>query len=457
MRRMLIMILAVSMVAMMAFPAFAEVQNIKVTGSITVRGFMRDNYGTTGSGGGAAITPNADDQIFADTGTTDWYNTQTRIGISADLTDNVGATVILGNERDWGTGTAESATTDGETFKVRSAYMTMQEMLYSPLTVKIGRMPVKVADGLIIGDAVTNETIMASDYADTKEWDAIMGTLDYDPLTLHIGTAKLTEALQIATDDVDVYVIDGIYKFEDDYDTVLDAYYCRAHYSSPGITGTTGPDGWAGATPTAGTSTQGVDVDILAAVATFTPLDRLNAKVGFAIEKGDYIKNATTKRDVDAIAYDIAVTYALDMEQVNDYSPVVGLKYVYRSGPDANNTTGDYEGWLPMTEDQTNGIIGDPNTNISAIAITGTAVPADRVTAGVEYWIYTLAENETAVAGVNSTDDEIGTELDLRANYAYTEDVNIGASLAWFWPGDYYVTGNNKTAMQAMVEVGVKF
>ena len=97
MKRMLIMILALSMVAVIAVPAFAEVQNIKVTGSIVVRGFYRDNYSTTGSGAGAAFVGT---RVFSDSDSRDWYNTQTRLGVSADLTDNVAASILIANERD---------------------------------------------------------------------------------------------------------------------------------------------------------------------------------------------------------------------------------------------------------------------------------------------------------------------------------------------------------------------
>ncbi|MEA3437538.1 MAG: alginate export family protein [Thermodesulfobacteriota bacterium] len=454
MKRMLIMFLALSMVAVIALPAFAEVQNIKVTGSVLVRGFYRDNYATTGSGSGAVLTG------FTETGSRDWYNTQTKIGIAADLTDNVGAAVVLGNERDWGVSTATSTTTtgldsNGDTYtytdttadnssevQIRSAYITMQEMLYSPLTVKVGRMPVRVADGLAIGDGTTGEGVLGSDYADSKEYDAIMGTLDYDPLTLHIGTAKVVDKTQNAGDDTDLYVIDAVYKFEDDMNTVLDAYYTQAHYASPGLVGT----GWTD------TSTTGVDINVLAAMVTLEPMYALTAKVGIALQRGDYIKNPTTSRDLDAMAYDLGLNYALD----NEYSPVVGFKYIYRSGQDNSKNTGDYEGWLALSEDQTNGVIYDPNTNISAIAFNVTAVPADRLTVGLEYWIYSLAESQVAT-GTTSNDDEAGTELDLTAQYAYTEDVSMGLNLAWFWPGDYYVGGNDETAMQAMLEMGVKF
>ena len=444
MKRMLIIFLALSMVAVLALPALAEVQNIKVTGSILVRGFYRDNYGTQGSGGGAAFVDKdgltaADvgfDGSFNNTDSRDWYNTQTRLGVSADLTDNVAASILLANERDWG------VTPSTNNVTLQSSYITIKEMLYSPLTVKIGKMPLSLADKLVIGDgSIGNNGFLASDYQDDKSFDAIVGILDYDPLTLVLGTIKLTEAPQSTTDDVDGYIVDGIYKFEDDMNTVLDAYLINLHYNTP-VT-TSGPDG---------TSTRATDVNVLAAVLTAEPIEFLSAKLAIALQRGDYTKNVAVSRNLDAMAIDLFLDYAID----NDYSPTIGLKYVYRSGEESSDS-GDYEGWLPMLEDQCNGIIADPNTNISAIALTASAVPADRLTVGAEYWMYNLAESQAAVANVTSTSDEAGTELDLMARYAYTEDVSMGVEIAWFFPGNYFVSGNDKTAQQIMLELGVKF
>ena len=439
MKRMLIMILALSMVAVLAMPVFAEVQNIKVNGSIKIRGFVRDNYATVGSGGGAYFTGASFTEAL---GSRDWYNTQTRLGVSADLTDNVSANILIGNERDWQN--AGSKTTVG----LKNSYITLKEMLYSPLTLKIGKMGVKVADKLIVGDgSIGDKKLLGSDYQDGKSFDAIVGILDYDPLTLVLGTIKFAEASQATTDDVDGYLIDAIYKFEDEMDTVLDAYFATAHYNSPhsDATGdTTGPDG---------NSTTGVDVNVLAAVLTAVPVDGLSAKLGLAMQMGDYKKTATVSRDVDAMAFDLGLDYAID----NEYAPIVGLKYVYRSGADTSVTTGDYEGWLPMYEDQCNGIIYDPNTNISAIALTASMVPADRLIVGMEYWMYTLDEALKTATTANSTSDEAGQELDLTATYAYTEDVSMGLELAWFFPGNLYNSGYDETAQQIMLELGVKF
>lgn len=437
MKRTLIMILALSMVALLAMPAFAEVQNIKVTGSVVVRGFYRDTYGTVGSGSGASFATNSFTSAY---GSRDWYNTQTQLGVSADLTDNVAASILLANERDW-MGTA--TTTAQKTVTLQNAYITVREMLYSPLTVKIGKMPVSIADKLVIGDGNTaNNSLNGSDYEDDKSFDAIVGTLDYEPLTLALGTIKNTDGAVTTNDDSDIYFINGIYKFEDDMNTVVDISLINTRWTTP--------DG--AATGPASSSTRSTNYNTFAAVLNSEPIDALSAKLTVAMQKGDYQKTAAVSRDLEAMAIDLFLDYAFE----NDYSPKVGLKYVYRSGEEAGNA-GDFEGWQAAYEDQSNGIIYDPNSNISAIAITASAMPADRLTLSAAYWMYALDEAQTAVAGVNTNDDEAGQELDLMAKYAYTEDVSMGLELAWFFPGNYYASGNDKTAEQVMLEFGVKF
>lgn len=432
MKRMLMVVLALSLVAVLALPAFAEVQNIKVTGSVKVRGFYRDSYGTTGSGAGAAFTSSSFTSAY---GERDWYNTQTRLGVSADLTDNVAASILLGNERDWGGSTA---------VKLKNSYITVKEMLYSPLTLKVGKMGVKIADKLLIGDgSIGSNGFMASDYQDGKSFDAIVGILDYDPVKLVLGTLKIGDgASTTSNDDNDIYFINGMYQFEDDMNSSLDVTLANVRWTTPDGAGTTGPDG---------NSTCGTNLNALAFMLRSEPMEDLSAKLTVGFEKGDYVKTTATSRDLDAMAIDLFLDYALDAE----YSPKIGFKYVYRSGEEAGNN-GDYEGWLPMYEDQGHGFIYDPNTNISAFALSAKAAPADRLTVYAEYWMYMLAESQTATS-TRTADDEAGTELDLKAKYAYTEDVSIALELAWFFPGNYYASGYDETAQQTMLEFGVKF
>ena len=123
--------------AAMAAPAFAEVQNVKVRGDISVRGIWRNNFDLTNDGQwGAVGTSDSQKFIFSTIG----------VNLAADLTDNVSADVRLSNQRDWGANTATN-----NDVQIARAYVTMKELLYSPLTVKIGRQPLWFGKGFIVG------------------------------------------------------------------------------------------------------------------------------------------------------------------------------------------------------------------------------------------------------------------------------------------------------------------
>jgi hypothetical protein len=86
-------ILAIALVALMAAPAFAAVQNVKVSGDIDSTFVHRADFDF-----GAGADESERQSVFI---------TQTRLRVDADLSDNVSATIALINERSWGD-------TDGE-------------------------------------------------------------------------------------------------------------------------------------------------------------------------------------------------------------------------------------------------------------------------------------------------------------------------------------------------------
>jgi hypothetical protein len=91
MGRRLIVVLALALaVAITLSPAFAEVQNVKVSGDLNMFGAIRNNFGLTRGPDGNRR--NNDESFIA---------TQTRVKIDADLTDNVSAVFRLINERKW--------------------------------------------------------------------------------------------------------------------------------------------------------------------------------------------------------------------------------------------------------------------------------------------------------------------------------------------------------------------
>jgi len=81
-------ILAIALVALMAAPAFAAVQNVKVSGDIDSTYLHRHDFDF-----GVDADESQRQSVFL---------TQTRLRVDADLSDNVSATVALINERTWG-------------------------------------------------------------------------------------------------------------------------------------------------------------------------------------------------------------------------------------------------------------------------------------------------------------------------------------------------------------------
>src|SRR5690349_16858199 len=119
-------LLAVALVALVASPAFAAVQNVKVSGDIDSTYINRSHFGLGVKDASGQEKAGLVDQSAV--------ITQTRLRVDADLSDNVSTTVGLINERAWD---AEGATDTN--VQLYLAYATLREFLYSPLTVSVGR------------------------------------------------------------------------------------------------------------------------------------------------------------------------------------------------------------------------------------------------------------------------------------------------------------------------------
>ncbi|HPN88302.1 MAG TPA: hypothetical protein PLH56_03090, partial [Candidatus Omnitrophota bacterium] len=114
-------LLALVILSLVAMPAFASVQNIKVSGSIDSSYVSRTNF-------------DLQTKLPFEKNNQNFFMTQTELKVDADLTDNVSTTVALINERVWG-----EPSSSGSEIDLNLAFVTLKEMLYSPLTVVIGR------------------------------------------------------------------------------------------------------------------------------------------------------------------------------------------------------------------------------------------------------------------------------------------------------------------------------
>ncbi|MCM8760786.1 MAG: hypothetical protein NC933_01415 [Candidatus Omnitrophica bacterium] len=240
---------------------YAETQSVKVSGDLTIRGLMRDNYdlryvtNSTETIGGVVTSFAQDGGGLTGVGTYPganqaWWMSQTEVQVDAELTDCVSACVRIANERDWNVqnkvivnqntalwpnGFGGWATPDGdaEEFEIELdlAYVTLKNFIYQPLTVTIGRQDLWFGKGFIVGSNQlynnwlrSNQMLNAPEYTLNTAFDAFKAVLDYDPWTITgVYAAILTNS--IAWDDgVSLWGINVGYKF-DCYKAEAEAYW----------------------------------------------------------------------------------------------------------------------------------------------------------------------------------------------------------------------------------------
>ena len=465
-----------AIVALIAVPAFAEVQNVKVSGDIDTKAINRSNYDFS-NGNSGAFTANAN---YRDSDT--WFMTTARVQIDADLTDNVSTSVRLLNERDWDV--EAGATTE---IALDLASVSLKEFFYSPLTLKIGRQNLRFGSGLVVGDPDTNDiavnnAIYADDLSVRKSFDAIRATFDYNPLVLDLIMAKIDAnnigvgdaaagVARSAKDDVDLYGVNAAYQF-DSYNSAAEAYLFakidRSDTTASPITDT---------------------VYVYGVRGNLEPISKLVLDAEVALQDGDFADTANNRKvDRKAWAGDIGGSYAIDYK----WSPKIAVRYSYRSGQkatttqdanvDVNAASTEYKAWDTMFEDQTHGIIANQifdgnndgvDSNGQTINVSASVVPVQDLTVAVDYYHYLLAEkwNSLGVTG-SSLDDrtgntgttyevtdkkDLGDEVDLSLAYDYTEDVKLGLTAGFFLPGSTFQKTNDNMASTVMADVKVSF
>jgi hypothetical protein len=498
-----ILILTVLALALVATQAFASVQNVKVSGDVSSTWLKRDRFDLGGAGDRT--------EIFQQ----NLFLTQTRLRVDSDLTDNVSATVALINERAWNQDL--EGTTDGANdIDINLAYVTLREMLYSPLTVIIGRQNFAYGNSFIMstgGNGAVDGTYAASqgnrtvtaggllavaeDLSKRRAMDAIRMVLDYNPLTIDVVYAKLDAnnllgsgvgALNLKEDDVNLYGINANYQLGDKMNTVVEGYFWTRHdQSMEGATsGRTKPD----------------TIYLPGLRVASNVLKDLSLSGELAWQFGRKYLASQLYINRSALGGQVIATYKAPFEKTKKYNPVLSTSYTYVSG-DSNPTEtlrnpssleDTYTAWEPFYENQGTGKILNTLfnlTNVHAAAIKGTVTPIEDLTASVEWtglWldkalsdmaavgdnngtqIFTLYQPDGGTVSLNTDKDlGLGQEIDLGLVYDYTEDVQIGATYGWFIPGTALTTSfaesspssaahqNEKIATQAMISASVAF
>jgi len=511
-------LLAVALMVVLASPAFAAIQNVKVSGDITSTFLDRSNFdlgqtnaqeynlsdGNLGSNGTDGFTPVGlkKQNVFI---------TQTRVRIDADLSDNVSTTVGLINERAWnaentpGGATGPSTTSNLDTnVQLYLASLTLREFLYSPLTITVGRQIFNYGNGLIMGDggvnnqATGNLQFIAQDLTMRTAYDGIKAVLDYKPLTIDMFYFKNGQGMtngNWASNETnsDVYGFNANYQLSDPMNTVVEVYMFsringhNANLSDEDFDGDPNPND------------KNDTLYVPGLRASTNPIKGLNVQGEVAWQLGqhpvgdtaDGIAPEAERRQ--AMAAQLLASYALPV--MDKYKPTVNASYTYVSG-DKNgnqNYAGDktssaktYTAWDPFNENQGSGTIYNtlfPLSNMHIISVGGSVNPLEDVTAAFTWsglWAAQPYTNGSLTSGAASFGNplvlfqpdggttpivlqskhkatSLGNEYDVNFTYNYTEDVTFGVSLGWFLPGDVFTSQNNNTASQAIADVAVKF
>ncbi len=507
-REMRKILLAVLLVAFVAMPAYASVQNVKVSGWVSSTFLVRDNFdlGLRDVSG----TP----------GTNFYQNlliTQAILRVDADLTDQVKATIALINERQWGDEGKDAAgsafsSNSGETntdVTIHLANATFGEFFYSPLTVIVGRQALQYGNSLIVGKAGPNNVaagplgVVAADLSVHTAYDAVRGILNYDPLTIDIFAAKIdsgsvkgarTSGAE-SDDDVNLYGITANYKLGDAKNSEVDFYFfekdSKLLSAVPGV--------------------EGVKADTVytpGVLVRTNPISGLNVSGEVAWQFGTKASTSSTgaarsdNQRREAMAAQIITSYAIPLESTKKWNPVVAGWGTYLSGdPNANEATNhaclgcaaspeEWTGWDPMFEDQSGGTIYNTLFDYTNAIIAGASLqvnPMEDLTAKLTLtglWLsreinlsggtpgtggtFIMRQPDgTTVNPIVTTNRHIGNEIDLDLDYAYTEDVSFGFSYGVFMPGGLFDVnntstsggnfGNNQNASQWLVNADVAF
>ncbi|MFZ2385293.1 MAG: alginate export family protein [Candidatus Omnitrophota bacterium] len=426
-------LLCLALVAGLACSAYAEVQNVKVGGDITVLGVGRSNFDL--SNGSAGNKENDQGSLFA---------TQTRVRIDSDLTDNVTATLRLINERSWTYEDVQSSDID-----LDLAYVTLKEFLYSPLSLKIGRQELRFGNALVIGATNTYSSSVLNgvpgDLSLRKSFDALRATLNYDPLVVDTFYAKINEGSSVyVNDDTNLYGVNAAYDFGTK-GAKAEVYMFSKNDSS---------------------ADKNDKVNTFGTLLSAQLVENLNTSLEVAYQDG-YTRDSQVKRNAWAMQAMADYTFA-DVS----LKPNVGLGYTYLSG-DKDSGDSKNKAWDSMYYDQALNNIAYailPFSNMKVVNVKGGLKPMEDLSLSAVYGYYMLDKKVSSLSSgygpygsgsstyyVMNDKKALGNALDITATYDYTEDVQFGLTAGMFAPGKAFASSNDRTATQLIGSMKVSF
>ena len=444
--------LVVALVALggLTSKTYADVQNIRLSGDIRIRGYFIDSAGDDGTGAQGK-------------GNASFISQRTRVSVEADLEDHVLVVVTLRAESLWGSDNesvhnasgAGNAGANGNINRgmdvgVNEAYVQFNELFYTPATLKLGRQYLQYGRGLII-----------SSVEQEYNYDAARLVLDYYPLTIDIVGAELVNGQAFSGQPThagasDLLFVNARYELSDSPLKDVEAYLGWVSQGSSGpITSSRVP-------PTANSASP----LIIGARADINPLDALQLWVEGAYEFG---ADGSTPADnaLSAILFNLGAKYTLKNVQ---WVPVLNGNYIYASGGGKNNVDGSFVPWFDYADGYNGYLFAPALTDIHIFNVGASVKPYENTTLALQVYYYLKADHD-GIAGSNPNVDfggmsvapsagsrDIGWEVDGILGYDYSKDVRAQLVYGAFVPeGAYRHAGTSAVAEEVRAEVNVKF
>ncbi|MGD0061483.1 MAG: alginate export family protein [Verrucomicrobiia bacterium] len=470
------LVVALAALGGLASKTFADVQNIRLSGDIRIRGYFLDSTGVNPST--APVGQFDANESF--------ISQRTRVSCEADLEDHVLVVVTLKAEGEWGAGTGTSeyvgaGAANGNIINrawsvgFDEAYVQFNEIFYTPATLKLGRQFLQYGRGLIL-----------SSVEQEYNYDAGRLVLDYYPLTIDIVGAELVNNQAFSGQPSqnganDLLFVNARYELSDSAIKDVEAYvgWVSQSASAPN-SGSPGPGLGSFTTSRLPATFQGSSPIIVGVRADINPVDALQTWWEAAYEFGadGYDADGT----IGAFLLNAGGKYTLKDVQ---WVPAFNANFIYASGGGKGQdpTSGvagnaQFRPWFDYA-DGYNGYLFEPAlSNIGIFNLGASVKPYENTTLALQGYYYIKADKygisgsngnvdwggpawaSPASTGVSNTgnNQDLGWELDAILGYDYSKDVRAQLVYGVFLPAQAYsAEGVSRAAEEVRAEVDVKF
>ena len=425
--------------------AQAELQNVEIDGSIRIRGNYYD----------------WDDNVFVNGGEDQaWVEHRTRLGVKADFTDDVSAYIEIDAYNVWGdsfrSDFVSGFDTPGASDEVAlyQSYIEINNAWGLPIRTRIGRQELEFGSEWLIGN---NDT--AAGYAGLS-FDGIRSTYATDMFSVDLLSFKLSETVQDFGDsDVNFYGLYGSYIGLEDWQFDLYWLWVMEDEADNSAIGTNGSILGLPLAEDTNLHTIG-----LRGAGTFGAFD-LEAEV--AAQFGDIERQnfgffgGSNDLDYSEWAFNLEAGYTFDMA----WTPRVYLGGAYFGGADDDNDNffdflfGGNDDDLSFNRLFSNWEYSEfiENTELSNAWVLRagiSAMPTEKISLLLAASYFEADENDdnNGFFGLfgNDSEDTLGWELGLYADYQYSEDLVFRAGYAHFFGDEDGLDGQNFSALNGL-------